>query len=45
MNRTEFHRHFGSNNVIVLPVIHVLNHRQTALNIDKLISERFPAVF
>ena len=45
MNRTEFHRHFGSNNVIVLPVIHVLNHRQTALNIDKLISERVSGCF
>ena len=38
MNRSEFHHFFGSNAPIILPVIHVLTHDQTASNIDKLIA-------
>ena len=37
MNRSEFHDLFGDNGPIILPVIHVLDHDQTASNIDILI--------
>ena len=37
MNRSEFHDLFGDNGPIILPVIHVLDHDQTASNIDTLI--------
>ena len=45
MNRSEFHHFFGSNAPIILPVIHVLTHDQTASNIDKLIAARIPGCF
>ena len=38
MNRSEFHRFFGSDAPVILPVIHVLTHDQVASNIDKLIA-------
>ena len=37
MNRSEFHDFFGDSAPIILPVIHVINHDQTASNIDILI--------
>ncbi len=37
MNRSEFHDFFGENAPIILPVIHVIDHDQTASNIDILI--------
>ena len=37
MNRSEFHDFFGDNAPIILPVIHVIDHDQTASNIDILI--------
>ena len=37
MNRSEFHDFFGDEAPVILPVIHVINHAQTASNIDKLI--------
>jgi predicted TIM-barrel enzyme len=37
VNRSEFHDLFGDNGPIILPVIHVLDHDQTASNIDILI--------
>ena len=37
VNRIEFHDFFGDRAPVILPVIHVINHDQTASNIDKLI--------
>ena len=37
VNRSEFHDFFGDNAPIILPVIHVIDHDQTASNIDILI--------
>ena len=37
MNRTEFHKHFKAPGPVVLPVIHVLDTKQTLKNIDVLI--------
>ena len=37
MKRAEFHDFFGDSAPIILPVIHVINHDQTASNIDILI--------
>ena len=37
MNRSEFHGLFGTTKPIILPVIHVLTHDQTANNVEKLI--------
>ena len=37
MDRSEFHDFFGDKAPVILPVIHVINHAQTASNIDKLI--------
>ena len=34
VNRSEFHDFFGDNAPIILPVIHVIDHDQTASNID-----------
>ena len=45
MKRSEFHRFFGASHPIILPVIHVLNTQQTALNIDKLIEAGIKGCF
>ncbi|MEL0141657.1 MAG: adenine phosphoribosyltransferase [Alphaproteobacteria bacterium] len=45
MNRTEFHDFFGDNAPIILPVIHVIDHQQTATNIDKLIDAGISGCF
>ena len=45
MNRSEFHSFFGANHPIILPVIHVLDHQQTASNIDKLIDAGIKGCF
>ena len=37
LKRSEFHDFFGGNAPVILPVIHVISHDQTASNIDKLI--------
>ena len=37
MKRAEFHDFFGDNAPIILPVIHVIDHDQTARNIETLI--------
>ena len=37
MKRAEFHEFFGDNPPIILPVIHVIDHDQTASNIETLI--------
>ena len=37
MNRVEFHDFFGDNAPIILPVIHVIDHDQTASNIETLV--------
>ncbi|MGC6484774.1 MAG: adenine phosphoribosyltransferase [Candidatus Puniceispirillales bacterium] len=38
MNRAAFHQFFQQNGPVILPVIHVLDHDQTAGNIDTLIA-------
>ena len=45
MKRSEFHSFFGANHPIILPVIHVLDHQQTASNIDKLIDAGIKGCF
>lgn len=45
MNKTEFHDFFGDNAPIILPVIHVIDHQQTATNIDKLIDAGISGCF
>ncbi len=45
MNRTEFHDFFGDNGPVILPVIHVISHDQTARNIDKLIDAGISGCF
>ena len=45
VNRTEFHDFFGDNAPIILPVIHVIDHQQTATNIDKLIDAGISGCF
>ena len=45
MNRHEFHLKFGSDQPIVLPVIHVLDHQQTYQNIIIAIDAGCPGVF
>ncbi len=45
MNRSEFHRFFGTDGPVILPVIHVLDHQQTAANIDILIDSEVPGCF
>ena len=45
MNRTEFHDFFGGNGPVILPVIHVISHDQTASNIDKLIDAGISGCF
>ena len=45
MNRTEFHDFFGGNGPVILPVIHVISHNQTASNIDKLIDAGISGCF
>ena len=45
MNRSEFHDFFGDNAPIILPVIHVIDHDQTASNIDILIDAGISGCF
>ena len=45
VKRTEFHDFFGDNAPIILPVIHVIDHDQTANNIDKLIDANISGCF
>ena len=45
MDRSEFHRFFGSDAPVILPVIHVLTHDQAAANIDKLIASGIRGCF
>ena len=45
VKRSEFHEFFGDNAPIILPVIHVINHDQTASNIDKLIDADISGCF
>lgn len=45
MNRIEFHEFFGDNAPVILPVIHVIDHDQTARNIDKLIDAEISGCF
>lgn len=45
MNRNDFHVKFGSRNPIVMPVIHVLNQKQTSDNIAIAIAHGCPGVF
>ena len=45
MNRTEFHDFFGGQAPVILPVIHVISHDQTASNIDKLIDASISGCF
>jgi predicted TIM-barrel enzyme len=45
VKRSEFHSFFGANHPIILPVIHVLDHQQTASNIDKLIDAGIKGCF
>jgi len=45
VNRTEFHDFFGDNAPVILPVIHVISHDQTASNIDKLIDASISGCF
>ena len=45
MNRSEFHDFFGDKAPVILPVIHVINHAQTASNIDKLIDAGISGCF
>ena len=45
MIRTEFHDFFGDNAPVILPVIHVIDHQQTATNIDKLIDAGISGCF
>ena len=45
MKRSEFHDFFGGNAPVILPVIHVINHDQTASNIDKLIDAGISGCF
>ena len=45
MDRTEFHQCFGIKGPVILPVIHVIDHDQTAANIDKLITAGISGCF
>ena len=45
MNRAEFHQFFGTYTPVILPVIHVLSHEQTAANIDILIDAEVSGFF
>ena len=45
MKRSEFHDFFGDNAPIILPVIHVIDHDQTASNIDILIDTGISGCF
>ena len=45
MKRSEFHDFFGGKGPVILPVIHVINHDQTANNIDKLIDAGISGCF
>ena len=45
MNRSEFHQFFGTDTPVILPVIHVLDHEQTAANIDILIDAKVSGSF
>ncbi len=45
VKRSEFHDFFGGNVPVILPVIHVINHDQTAGNIDKLIDAGISGCF
>ena len=45
MNRVEFHDFFGDNAPIILPVIHVIDHDQTANNIETLIDAGISGCF
>ena len=45
VNRSEFHDFFGNNAPIILPVIHVIDHDQTASNIDILIDAGISGCF
>ena len=45
MNRSEFHQFFGIDTPVILPVIHVLDHEQTAANIDILIDAEVSGSF
>ena len=45
MNRSDFHQFFGTDAPVILPVIHVLDHEQTAANIDILIENGVSGCF
>lgn len=45
MNKTEFHDFFETKGTVILPVIHVLDERQTATNIDILIQAAIKGCF
>ena len=45
VKRSEFHEFFGDNSPVILPVIHVINHDQTASNINKLIDAGISGCF
>ena len=45
MNRSEFHDFFGDRAPIILPVIHVIDHDQTASNIETLIDAGISGCF
>jgi predicted TIM-barrel enzyme len=45
VNRAEFHDFFENSGPIILPVIHVINKTQTAININKLINANIKGCF
>ena len=44
MNRTDFHKLFKSPGPVVLPVVHVLDHAQTARNVRIALHAGAPGV-
>lgn len=45
MKRAEFHRIFGIDGPVVLPVIHVVDEAQTAANVGRVLDAGLPGVF